>query len=226
MRRLAAILILLAGAAQAQFAPVVTSNSTLYIARTNGPVAITNINGITAANVGAISTNVAWDDSPMVFSWQQAGAVAPTRTAFRGINILAYGDNDELDFMSQIRHTIAPSNTLLYTEPHAHVLAVDSLPPTANRTRLQIVYYGAAVNGTLYGPVSNVTEVALSSNTHHYVDFQHLDFTNFYPGFSGKFWGTLKRLAAASSNYAGNISLDGDFHFPVNRLGTPQEAGE
>lgn len=169
-------------------------------------------------------TEPRWNDSAMIFSWKTGGVGAPDLATlpvpYDAISTLGWADNEYVNFRTQMPHTLAPSNSNLYVEPHVHVLPLSTPPSNANRTRVQIIYAGAETGGTLYGPITNVVEIVLSSNVHTYAEFGRLGFTNFYPGISGKFYGTITRLAAGSSNFIGLIELDGDFHYPLDRIGS------
>lgn len=190
----------------------------------NGPIT----NNATIYTTNVIWTTERWIDSPMNFSWTNAGGTAPSLVAmpapFDGIQTLTFADNNQIDFVCQLNHSVAPSNGTRYVEPHAHVLPMLAPPTDANRTQLRIIYAGAAIGGQLYGPVTNQVEFTVSTNTHTMVEFSHLLNSTHYAGLSGQYWGTIKRIAAANSNYAGTISISADFHYPVDRLGSSQDA--
>lgn len=198
-------------------------------------------NTLTASNIVSQTTVTAtnfllsvprWKDSPIVFTWG-TGATAPARTAFvpaNGISALGFVNNDVADFQTQFGHDIAPSNSTLYTEFHLHAMPMDATAysSTTCRKTFTVKYFGAALNVsnavtilTNVTPVTNVfTDVLLEKNAQVLFEGNHWSFTNFYPGISGKVWGTVTVTDAGNSNYTGAVTLDMDFHYPVDRMGS------
>lgn len=194
----------------------------------NGPTTDLTLGGnLTVSNV--VLSTYRWVDAPMVFDYKTGGVGSPSLAAlpapFDGIKVLSFADTEGAYFSAQVNHNLAPSNATGYVEPHIHVMPTVAPTPSANRKKFTIVYGGASIGGQLYGPITNVQDnVVIGTNTHTLVDFGHLMFTNFYPNISGKFWGSIIVDASTSSNYtAGKISFDGDFHYPVDRIGSASD---
>lgn len=174
-----------------------------------------------------------WKDAPIIWTWGTGGS-APSHAAITGMGVgaLGWGANDFADFQSQMGHDITASNPAYYTELHFHLLPLTAPDPTHNRVKLTVVYSGARIGGALFTPITNVLDNILVTNlTHTLVEIDHLSFTNFYPGISGKFWGTVLVSAptGGTSNYFGAagtplLNVDGDFHYPIDSLGSTTDA--
>lgn len=182
---------------------------------------------VTATNV--LLSADRWIDSAMIFEAKNAGLGTPTYAAlpspFNGISTLEFKDNDEISFMVQFNHNIAPSNNVRYVEPHAHVLPTSVPDATHQWTSLRIIYAGASIDGILNGPWTNTVSFNVGTNKHSMVEFSHLMNSTWYPGISGKCWGTIKRIPVdTSTNFTGNISVDGDFHYPIDRFGSASDS--
>lgn len=175
-----------------------------------------------------VLNTIKWKDSPMIFAWPTGGGGAPALTTiaspYNAISVLGFQDNNVLDGIAQVNHDIVNTNAAninsLYTEIHCHVIALTAPPSDANRTQIQVVYAAAKIGGTLYGPITNITEVVMGTNTHHLVEFGHLAATNFWPNISGQYYATFKRIASVNSNFSGRINITADVHYPVDRLGS------
>lgn len=181
---------------------------------------------VTATNF--VLSTPRWTDSPVLFTWGTGGS-APARTAFAipgpfaGISAMAWQDADAADFSVQMSHGIVESNATGYVEPHIHVFPLVDPTTNACRKKFVLVYSGASINRVAYGPVTNsVDNVLIETNKHTLVSFNHLGFTNFYPGISGIFVGTLTVTNASASNMtSGRITISGmDWHYPVDRMGS------
>ena len=194
---------------------------------------VTFIQDLAVSNLTVKAGSEKWTDSPMVFAWPNSGPGSPSLTAIAGlpgVNTLGFDDNDELNGAAQLPHGIAQTNAQnvasLFTELHCHVIPLTAPPADANRTQVQAIYGVASINGTFYGPLTNTVTVVLSTNTHHYVDFPHINATNYWPSISAIYWATFKRVASPSSNFTGKVGITADVHYPIGRLGSNQEASE
>lgn len=116
MRRLIMAMALYAGTAWAQFAPVVTSNGMLYVARTNGPalIEVTMTGAVTAADFVLSSTN-RLDD--LRVSPNGANPVGLPDAATLVINSGAGGDQLALQFADAAINVAATA----YQMPHSWV---------------------------------------------------------------------------------------------------------
>lgn len=164
-----------------------------------------------------------WVDSPVVWTWG-TGSTAPARTAYspaNGISALGWADSDVADFQCQVNHGISPSNSTLYTEFHLHVLPMASVPLGSDRKKFTVTWMGAALNGTIAWTETNVFDnVLLTTGKHTLIEAGHTSFTNWYPGISGKMWGTVLVSSSTASNYSGTITVDADFHYPITVMGS------
>jgi len=205
-----------------QIAPgVLTTNNDLY---TGGTVLASNV----------VLSKVRWTDSPMAFAWPNSGLGSPALVAlaapFSAITVLAFEDGDVLNGIAQVPHTICPAalavSNNLYTELHAHVTPVSSPPANQNRTRIVLNYSVSSIGGAMYGPYCTTTDVVMTSGQigQHYIDAAHIDATNWWPGISALYYATITRIAAPLSNYTGRVSITSDVHFPVDRMGSGEEA--
>lgn len=205
--------------------------STQYVAAAIGPLVNTNdprtvtLGNITASNL--VLSAVRWTDTPMKFTSPWTGIAAPTRTAISwlpGQSTMAFDVSDEADAEAQLGHNITTkSNSSLYVEYHGHLLPTSVPATNANLVTFRLVYSAGRLNDFVYGPRTSTVTVALSSNTHTYVDFEQLNFTNHTPSISTIYWGTFTRIAAPSNSYPNRVGFNADVHYPVDRLGSAEE---
>lgn len=190
---------------------------------TNG---ITTPNTLTCSNL--VLSTVKWDDAPYQFFWPSTGQSQPPITPVVSGSLLKYmgftvgGIGTEVAHASaQISHRVAPSNSTLYVEPHLHASPTTTVDQNTN-VAFRCIYDFSSINGTRYGPLTNIVQVGFGTNTfNNLMELPHVWATNWFPGISDISRITIYRYAATSNAYTGDVILDAaDIHYPVTVMGS------
>jgi hypothetical protein len=194
------------------------------------PIKTDNAATITGTNL--VLSSPKWTDAPAQWFWGATGPTAPDTTAvtnnslINGMGFTLAGEGAQKVYGSaQIPHSIATSNSTLYTEWHLHVSPATAITTTSN-VAFTIVYDWANIAGNRYGPITNTAQVGMvDGKFNNLLEFGNTSFTNFAPSVSAISRCTVYRSAASSNDFSGVVILDGaDVHFPVDRLGSSTDS--
>lgn len=195
--------------------------------------AVTASGTVTATNF--LLSTPRWVDSPIQYVWPSGGPTAPALTIPDGGLVGGLGlteTADELLGVCQINHQVCASNTAyaqnLYTEIHLHMQPATKPTSSTTNATFRLTYTAGNIGGNYYGPfvVTNTIGMnTVTNRTHYLLEFGHIPASNYFPTISAIYRLKVEHIASAAQDYSGAIIVDGiDVHYPIDRLGSSQDA--
>lgn len=189
---------------------------------------ITNSGSVVASRM--VLSYPRWMDVTAICSF---GFTGPTRTlAITGAGIygLGYNPSNEADFMLQVQHGVASTNSafsVFYYEPHIHVV-VPALTSGETNMTWRLIHAVGTVDGTFGSPITNtVTASATVTNQSKVISFGYVTNNLISGRDSVVILGNLSRIASASNDIVSRVVVNSiDFHFPFTEIGSENINGD